>query len=124
MNVILDSRLPSQGSYPQDMKGKYVRIMAWQKPYDGPLPDHAVAVMLAMIRGRYPDATESHVEGMVNKTFTIVGRGSRFGGEILAVYRHDDYWQVIAFGWDDWLDQYGMRRDIAIDRDELPSYTT
>lgn len=123
MNATLDGRLPAHGSYPQDMRGRYVRIMAWKKPYDATLPDHAVAVMLAMIRGRYPDATEQHVYGLANKTFTIVGTGARLGSELLAVYRHDDYWQVIAFGWNDWLEQYGMRRDITIDRDELPTYS-
>ena len=108
----------THGSYPEDMKHGYRQIFSW-KMEAGLLPEHAVHVMCEMLRGgvsRY--AKEDDIYSLANKRFIIVGQGSLGCGELIAIYRHDDYWRVIAFSHSDWKYTY-QSRDITLDREAL-----
>lgn len=110
--------LKADGSYPQDMG--YRTVFHWERGEEGVLPIVAIDIMLAMLKARFGNVSLPQLHGMHNKTFCIVGRGSRYAEELLAIYRHDDYWKVIAFSYSDWLRTYGEHRHL--DLDGLPEY--
>jgi hypothetical protein len=101
----------------------YRTVFSWALQDNEALPAVAVDILLAMLRARLGMVSFLQLHNMNNKTFCIVGQGSRFSAEILAVYRHDDHWKVIAFSHADWIRTYKHRsQEIQLDYDTLPAY--
>lgn len=116
------NELKINGTYPQDMKGGYRVLFSWAKRDDDTLPMFAIDVMLAMLKAKDRNATIGQLYGILNKGFHIVGYGS--GEDVLAIYRHDERWQVITFSIVAWLETYRARLSSSEERGlhSIPDY--
>jgi hypothetical protein len=84
--------VPYHGSYPEDIG--YRTVLRLEDEEDSNASED---VILGMVRRRYPEATMKDIADYMNKCYTCVGWTHRTGeAEVVAVYRHDFSWNVIA----------------------------